>query len=271
MNTISSNFLNLQRSSGLDGTGLVLMDDGGSKIETRNGSQDRQTWIAVLVPPSLSQYAISQMDGIHDEVKARFGAAELHAYEIFQRQNCWAEVPIGALKGVIAGVAEIFRIMKFPIIVQTLWKGNESHQQLVNMGSEKNVGFIRQKFGIDLESPKDAAFLLCIRRCRDYITEEFPSTKWEIFSDAGKKKPGRTGLVPLRWEESDLIRVHFEDSKICRLIQLADFVAYFLNRSQQIAHSNSRRVYDEELIDILGKCFNFVNIGYEERPRQHPV
>ena len=50
-----------------------------------------------------------------------------------------------------------------------------------------------------------------------------------------------------------------------------DYVAYFLNRSQQIAHCSSPSVYDEELLDILGTCWNFVNLDYEERPRQHPV
>ena len=62
MNTNPSNFLRLQTSSGLDGTGLIMMDDGGSKIETRARQQDRKTWIAVLIPPLLSQYAITQMD-----------------------------------------------------------------------------------------------------------------------------------------------------------------------------------------------------------------
>ena len=271
MNTIFSNFLNLQRSSGLGGTGLVMMDDGGSKIGTRDGPQDRQTWIAVLIPPLQSQYAITQMDGLHDEVAEQFGAAKLHAYEIFQRQSCWAQVPIGHLKGVIACVAEIFRIMRFPIVVQTFWEGNESHHRLVKMGSDRDVGLIQKGFGIDIKSPKEAAFILCIRRFRDYIAEEFPDTKWEVFADAGKQEPGRTIVVPLRWNNSDLVRVHFEDSKICRLIQLADYVAYFLSRSQQIAHCNSASVYDEELLDILGTCWNFVNLDYEERPRQHPV
>ena len=78
-------------------------------------------------------------------------------------------------------------------------------------------------------------------------------------------------MVPIRWSDSALTRIHFEDSKICRLIQLADFAAYFLNRSQQVAHSKSRTVHDEELIDILGTGWNFVNIDYESRPRRHPV
>ena len=87
------------------------------------GHKDRQTWIAVLIPPLQSKYAITQMDGLHDEVAEQFGAAELHAYEIYQRQGCWAQVPIGHLKRVIACVAEIFRIMIFPIVVQTFWEG----------------------------------------------------------------------------------------------------------------------------------------------------
>ena len=211
------------------------------------------------------------MDGLHDELLKLFGTVELHAYEIFQREGCWAQVPIEHLKAVIASVAEIFRIMKFPIVVQTLWKENESHKRLVKMGSDKELRFINRKFGIDLKSPKDAAFVLCIHRLKHYIEDKFPGTKWEVFADAGKKDPGRTILVPVRWSDSGLIRIYFEDSKICRLIQLADFAAYFLNRSQQIAHANSRTVYDEELLDILGTCWNFVNIDYEIRPRQHPV
>ena len=268
---VTSSFLKLQRSARVDDIGLVMMDDGGSSIEAQHGLQDRQTWIAVLIPPFQSQYAITQMDGLQDELMKQFGAAELHAYEIFQKAGCWEKVSTEHLKAVVAAVAEVLRSMKFPIIVQTLWKGNESHQKLVKMGTGKDLKSIEQGFTMDIRSPKDAAFVLCIYRCRDYIEDTFPGTKWEFFADAGKRKPGETMIVPIRWSDSALIRVHFEDSKICRLIQLADFAAYFLNRSQQIAHSKSRNIYDEELLDILGTGWNFVNIDYEARSRQHPV
>ena len=93
MNADSSNFKRLQRSTRFDGMGLVMMDDGGSRIETQDGPQDRQTWVAVLIPPSESQYAIQQMDGLHEELMKQFGAVELHAYEIFQRKGCWRRCP----------------------------------------------------------------------------------------------------------------------------------------------------------------------------------
>ena len=221
--------------------------------------------------PLQSQYAITQMDGLCNEVAEQFGADELHAYEIFQRQGCWAEVPISHLKGIIACVAEIFRMMEFPIVVQTFWDGNESHERLVEIASAEDIERLQKVCGIDIESPKDAAFILCVWWCKNFVAKEFPGTKWEVFADAGEQKPGRTMVIPIGWSGSEPIRVYFEDSKVCRLIQLADYVAYFLNRSQQLAHSNSLDAHDEELLDILGTCWNFVNIEYQRRPRRHRV
>ncbi len=171
----------------------------------------------------------------------------------------------------MAAVAEIFRIKEFPIGVQTLWEGNERHRQLIRMGTDKETWFINREFGIDIRSPEDAAFDLCIRRCGDHIEEKFAGTKWEVSVDAGKRKPGHTMSAAIKWSGSDLICVHFKDSEICRLIQLDDCAAYFPNRSQQIAHVEPCAGHEEELLDMLGPCFNFVKIDYEIRPRQHAV
>ena len=116
---------------------------------------------------------------------------------VFQRQGCWAQVPIAELKGVISCVAEIFRVTRFPIVVQTFWEGNESHERLVEMGSGRIWSFIRKVVGIDIRSPKDAAFLLSIWRSRNYIVEEFPDTKWEVFADAGSKDQVEQWSYPL--------------------------------------------------------------------------
>ena len=123
-----------------------MMDDGGSSIKAQHGLQDRQTWVAVLIPPFESQYAITQMDGLHDELMKQYGAEELHAYDIFQRNSCWEKVPIEHLKAVVAAVAEILSSMRFPIIVQTLWKDGESHQELVKMGTDKDFESHRTGF-----------------------------------------------------------------------------------------------------------------------------
>ena len=139
-----------------------MMDDGGSSIKVQHGLQDRQTWVAVLIPPFESQYAITQMDGLHDELVNQYGAEELHAYDIFHRERCWEKVPIEHLKAVVAAVAEILRGMRFPIIVQTLWKDSESHQELVKMGTDRDFESIERDFAIDIRSPKDAAFVVCI-------------------------------------------------------------------------------------------------------------
>src|SRR5579871_132311 len=113
--------------------------------------------------------------------------------------------------------------------------------------------------------------MFCLWRCRNFIEAEFPVARWEIFADVGIKKAGQTTRVPIQWGASELLSVHFEDSKVCKLIQLADFSAYFLNRSQQIANSDTREDHEEELLDILGKRLNYVNIPYHALPRQQPM
>lgn len=266
-----SSFIRMRDSLKLTKKGLIMMDDGGSTIHTSEGPQKRQTWVAVLIPPDQAEQSIDQMEGLVSEIHARFGARELHANEIFQRKGPWADVPIGTLKGVVAAVAEIFRMMDFPIIVQTFWRGNESYEKIVRETSDAQIKLMKRELGIDFRSPKDLAFTYCIHRCRNFLEGGYHASDWEIFADAGMMRPGQTTRAPVRWGDSNFKTVHFEDSEICPLVQLADYAAYFMNRSQQIAHSDTLSVHDEELLDILGAKLNFVNIPLHRRPRQHPI
>ena len=271
MKKARSNFVEMQESSGLKGKGLIFLDDGGSTIHTSEGPQKRQTWVAVLIPPDQAEQSVVQMEGLVAEIRERFGVSEFHANEIFQRKGPWADVSIEILKGVVAAIAEIFRLMNFPIIVQTFWKGNESYEEIVRGTPEAQIKAMKREFGIDFRSPKDVAFTFCLHRCRNFVEGEYPTSDWEIFADAGMKKAGQSTRAPVRWGQSHFKTVHFEDSEVCQLIQLADYAAYFMNRSQQIAHSESLTVHDEELLDILGAKLNFVNIPIRKRPRQHSV
>ena len=271
MHASPSRFAKLRESSELDGTGLILMDDSGSAIDTDEGKQDRKSWVAVLIPPSDSSDAITQMDGLSDELQRQFGVREFHAHEVFHGRGSWSHVSIPHLKAVVATVARILGPTRFPIVVQTFWKGNESHGKLLSMIMGQHLKLMKRKFRIDFRSPKDAALVFCLFRCLNYIKDCYPHTRWHVFADAGKRQPGQTTLVPLKWSNSEVVRVNFEDSKLCPLIQLADFAAYFMNRSQQIANARSRTRHEEELLDILGQHMNFVNIEYQTVSRQHVV
>jgi hypothetical protein len=269
VNEIASTFKKWLDESKLSQRGLILMDDSGAKVQMSSGPQKRETWSALIVPPARTDHSIQQMHGLCDELRSRFNANELHAHELFQRKGPWAAVSIDTLKQVTAAVASILSQENFPIVVQTFWQGNDSHIELCARLGDERIRMCKRKFGIDFRSPKEAAFVFCVWRVRQYVTAEYRDLNWVIFADEGLKRPGQKMEIPALWADGQTATVHLEDSRICQLIQLAEFAAFFMTRSQQIAVSPSIRPHDEELLDILGTSLNYVNIPYKIRARTH--
>jgi hypothetical protein len=266
----ASTFKTMLQESKLSAKGLVVMDDSGATIQTSSGPQLRHTWTALIVPPAQTSHALQQMDGLQDELQSRFGANELHAHELFQRKGPWAAVPIDVLKGVTAGIARILSEENFPIVVQTFWKGNASQEEFCRKLGRGGVTSIKRRFGLDLRSPKEAAFLFCVWRARKYIFSEYSGMDWMIFADEGIRNPGQRMELPAQTGGGNA-NVYFEDSQVCKLIQLADFAAFFMTRTQQILYSPYINSHDEELLDILGTSLNYINIPYRRIDRTHPI
>jgi hypothetical protein len=102
-----------------------------------------------------------------------------------------------------------------------------------------------------LRKPQDAALFLLLIRIKWYLQGAVMKARARVFVDEGYKKNGLALRLPF-WESV------FSDSLICFAksssvlpIQLADFAAFCLNRTQLLLGKPELNELDKELLRIL--------------------
>ncbi len=92
-------------------------------------------------------------------------------------------------------------------------------------------------------------------------TPEYPKVKAHVFVDEGWKSNGVAIKIPIFEDVFNDGLVCFCRSSTILPIQLADFAAFALNRTQLVCGRNKRSPLDMHLLEILSKVANnYVNI-----------
>ena len=155
-------------------------------------------------------------------------------------------------------------------MVQTFWEGNDAHEEMSGSVPDAVQRRLRQT-GLDIRRPDHHAFFFCAYRLRNYLDGLVPGSRWRIVADEGIRRSGQNLVLPLRWSNGAAMHVQFDDSSHFKMLQMADFVSFFMNRSQQFLARTNRTQHDEELLDLIGANWNYVNIPIKAIPRQFPI
>ena len=105
----------------------------------------------------------------------------------------------------------------------------------------------------DLSSPQDTALWLLLTRVWDYIRTARTDENQRAFVciDEGFKRPGFSPEIEVMDDGFHDGRIYFASSAELPLIQLADFAAFCLNRSQIAIRRDKRNDFDLQLLQIL--------------------
>lgn len=244
--------------------GIFIDDTGSPGIQEApdNYHPERKTWVAVIVPPSQSAEIMEQMYGALEELRRYVRADEFHFTDIYSGTKQFKGVDLQLRLKLFGFMAHIFSVYQLPIIVQTFDPETLAHVQSKSEGQfPDSVPFF------DVNDCGDLALLFLLSRLKRYMqeTETFGKVKARVFIDEGFKKNG-TGMRIPTFEDV------FADSQICFAqsssiypIQLADFAAFSLNRTQLLCGKESRSPLDQEFLRILSSVtINYVNIERKE-------
>lgn len=246
-------------------SGIYVDDSGtpGSNSGSIHLPDTRKSWTAVLVPPSASAGASEVMEIFLDGIERDYGAKELHFTEIFSGKGVWKSVRI-------ENRIEMFRLMSaylsstgLPIVHVTTSQGTlNDHPSLV-----ENIIFDAKQFW-NMSIPK-FGFLRCCMEISDYFREmredghpDFNSPL-PMFADEGLAVAGAEIPLPNWGDVVEGPSVRFARSQDVPGIQLADFAAFTVSRTQWIIAKKSSGTplsrSDEEFLSY-GEGLNIVNL-----------
>ena len=221
------------------GLGAIYVDDSGNPGQDSGSeflSPSRKSWTAVIVPAAVDADVSTAMDIFLGGVQSDFGARELHFTDIFSGKGVWKGVPLGRRIEIFDLMSTLMGNFGLPVIhVTTSNETLQDHPEIVAGLKPTDVG------SWNLADIAHFGFLRLCSTAAQYLREfcqdapqdfRFPMP---LYVDEGLKKSGAETPLP-NW--GDVIsgpKALFCSSSDIPGIQLADFAAFSLTRSQWIA------------------------------------
>lgn len=243
----------------------VFIDDTGSpgnKAVPRYLHPDRKSWVAVIVEPHVVPGVLEGMADCVTELARLPGVSEFHAADIYSGKGPYRQMPLEARLTIFEAVARVFASYRIPVLVQTL-----DPATLVRVRSREALPNRLGPF--DLTAHDDLALLLLLGRVYNHVRETRRSgeSRARVFVDEGRMKSGT--IIQLPWVADVLADglVCFADSKTIQPLQLADFAAFCLNRSQILIGRQARSDVDWRFLLLFEQMVqSFVNLAKSEVP-----
>ncbi len=239
----------------------IFVDDSGSpglKHTPPNVHPERKSWVAVCVAPDLMREVLEQFQQALGELQRISGATEFHFADIYAGRGPFKTVDLQIRLGMFEFMAYIFSICRFPTIVQTF-----DPVTLADIRA-RSSGLLPERLPpFDFTKPEDTALFFLLIRLRWFMEETttYPAVKARVFIDDGYKKNRVVIQIPTFESAFADGLVCFASSSTILPIQLADFTAFALNRSQLVGGKEQRSPLDNRVLEILSPtAWNYQNI-----------
>jgi hypothetical protein len=239
-------FVDEQRKGDVHG---VFIDDTGSpglRYTPTNLHPKRKSWVAVIVPRPVLAETWNQLPNAIDELRNLTGATEFHFADIYAGRHEFKGVSLQKRLGIFGFMAHIFSSYNFPILVQTL-----DPKSMTRLRSQASLP---DRIGpFNLHKAEDTALLLLILRVKWYLEGEYRQgqQRARLFVDEGFQRNGAAIALPTLKEVFCDGLICFAQSKSILPIQLADFAAFCLNRTQLLIGRPTLSELDRLFLQIV--------------------
>lgn len=237
----------------------VFIDDTGSpglEDTPKTLHSERKTWVAVVVRPEQMRDVVANFPPVLMQIYATFNATEFHFADIFGGKEAFKGIDLDTRLRLFGFMAQIFNNYKFPILTETLDPPTVMTIRSRYRSIPSNFGFL------DFTSPTDLALFLLFLRVSKFVKEDASSRNRQayVFVDEGRLLHGKAIVTP--WEPVFARqRIYFANSEAVYPLQLADFAAFSINRTQILVGRARMRPADAKLLEILSSvAFNYQNL-----------
>lgn len=220
---------------------LIVIDDTGSpgnKNGTRFIKENRKSLVGVFIHSKNREHLEMTMKEIISQLNAEFGISEIHLTDLINRKNEYVDLPENMPLVITKILSEWFSKIDLPFIVQTCTN---------NTFKENDIDFKGRFENFNFDKAEDQTLFLLLYQIRKFMTEFFPNDEVEIVMDEGRRKPDN--IEKFRILEGCAVDsgIKYASSKEFVLLQIADFFAYSLNRTQ-MAITKDNKTESEELL-----------------------
>ncbi len=205
---------------------------------------DRRTHVAVVFPDEDVQdiriqaaECLAEIDDL-TSVKAK----EFHFVDIYNRKSPWDKLPAQENLRLFEFFASIYRHYQWPVFIQTI--------DARTLADHSIGGFIGKVEGLDLSDRADLSLLwLLIKIKSKFKNNPAPIT---LVLDEGRKKPGTAFGSQIFHDWPDSFNGRYSSSATEPLLQIADFIAFCINRSTHLAMKSKRSDVDTWFLNLVG-------------------
>lgn len=221
-------------------TTIYIDDTGnpGEKTNSQYGSKKSKTWVAIILTSDERNDGEEQMNECIECLKKYYnGASEFHFSDIYQGKKEFEGIDKEKRFFLFEKFSDIFKNERFPIRMQTF-----SEEDYDRVKINKSKSFNQDGFG--LNSYNDFALYHLLLLVNTFVKENIKKypPPYEIIIDEGKKKAGETQFISSIFKKDELFqnKLFYKSSKDTPLLQLADFVAFSLNRCKLLLQNNRK-------------------------------
>lgn len=239
----------------------IYIDDSGTsglKSGSQFSSLNAKSWYAVILTSDYRIEAEKFMVNCLETLRKEFNAEEFHFKDIYNGKNEFSDVPLEDRLEIIKLFATLFKEWQLPILCQTFSLEEYERNNLIKGADRQTID------DFNLNNYSDFCLYHLLMRIKSYIADlnVYPKP-FEIIIDQDGKKVNASRTVNLFGDDLLNRQLQYKSSKDEHLIQLADFVAFCLNRVKWIQQNNSHlcKPIDMTFLEICSNAdFNTVNI-----------
>ncbi|CAH1387973.1 DUF3800 domain-containing protein [Candidatus Nitrotoga sp. M5] len=225
---------------------IAIDDTYGPENDTESKfvTGKRRTHVAVVFPDEDAGYIREQITNCLDEIEKQTGvlAKEFHFVDIYNRNNPWNKLPEQMNLMLFEFFADIYARYRWPVYIQTI------DDRTI---ADHDFSLFPQNIErLDISKREDLSLLLLLLKIK--IAHKSKPSPINIFLDEGKCKPGLSIGKEIFHDWNESYQGNYCSSGSEPLLQIADFLAYSINRSTHLSTKKNRTVIDNWFISLIG-------------------
>lgn len=228
---------------------IAIDDTYGPELNTGSNyvTGTRRTNLAVAIPSEDAVEIRKLIKELLSAISSQFeiSLTEFHFTDIYNRKRPWRDLPTGENLRIFDAFASLYSAYRWKVFIQTIDDRTLSpfHTQLFSgiANNEKEFDFTRR------EDISLAILLVRIRENFSIIKEPLV-----VVVDEGRGKPGQKFARNFFRSYPASFDGRYQSSRIEPLLQVADFLAFSINRCTYLATKAERSEIDGWFLNLIG-------------------
>lgn len=224
---------------------IIVIDDTGSPgdiRETKFLKKDRKSLVGVFIHSKNREHLELTIKKIISTLYSQFGITEIHLTDLVNRKNEYSQISSEDALSIIMLLSNWFASIHLPYFVQTCNKQTFKENGIPLQGKLDNFNF---------NNGEDQALFLLILHIKKFMNAKFPNDEVEIIMDEGRKNRHRAEKFKILEGFVAGSQIKYSSSKEFQLLQIADFFAYSINRTQMTIMKENKTDSDKKIYEFL--------------------